>query len=102
MARRGLADQHDVAVGGGEPLRGAVQPPRVVAVAYSPVVAQPHEGDRAVTPEVDEVDPPLVVGQHDVGEPVCSRAAAGRRPRVPRAAEYLPLVRAPPLTADPW
>jgi hypothetical protein len=52
-----------------------MQPQRVVAAVHSLVVAQPLEGDRALTPEVDEADPPpLVVGQHDVGEPVSARA----------------------------
>jgi hypothetical protein len=52
-----------------------MQPQRVAAAVHSPVAAQPHNGDRAVTPEVDEADPPpLVVGQHDVGEPVSARA----------------------------
>jgi hypothetical protein len=100
-ARRGLADEHDSVVGGGEPLRGAIRQRRVVAAVHSPVVAQPEKSDRALTPEVDEADPPpLVLGQHTLSASRSARGPARRNSRVPRAAEYLPLVRAGPLTAD--
>ena len=53
-----------------------MQPQRVVAAVRSPVVAQPHKGDRALTPELDEADPPPLVVGHTMS---ASRSARGRR-----------------------
>jgi hypothetical protein len=72
VARRELADQHEIGPGGLELLTSTVQLDRVGLAINSAVMAEPNERGGALAPEVSQADlVTFLVGQHDFGEGVC-------------------------------